>query len=83
MIRLRLPVGFSMARIERTVMTVCLLLCCFAVPLAADVDASGSKSKDQMTQASLPMDTIELTSKNFDVSILDGNVWLIEFYAPW
>lgn len=26
---------------------------------------------------------LELTSKNFDISINDGNIWLIEFYAPW
>lgn len=26
---------------------------------------------------------IQLTSKNFDKSLSDGNVWLIEFYAPW
>ena len=26
---------------------------------------------------------IQLTSKNFDHSLSDGNVWLIEFYAPW
>ncbi len=24
-----------------------------------------------------------LTSKSFDRSVRDGNVWLIEFYAPW
>ena len=26
---------------------------------------------------------IVLTSRNFDSSISDGNVWLIEFYASW
>lgn len=26
---------------------------------------------------------IELTSNDFDQSISDGNIWLIEFYAPW
>ncbi|KAL3770184.1 hypothetical protein ACHAW5_009279 [Stephanodiscus triporus] len=26
---------------------------------------------------------IPLTAKNFDSSLRDGNVWLIEFYAPW
>jgi len=25
----------------------------------------------------------QLNSRNFDSSISDGNVWLIEFYAPW
>lgn len=24
-----------------------------------------------------------LNSKNFDSSLRDGNLWLIEFYAPW
>ena len=26
---------------------------------------------------------ITLDTKNFDSSISDGKVWLIEFYAPW
>jgi hypothetical protein len=26
---------------------------------------------------------IALNSKNFDSSLRDGKVWLIEFYAPW
>jgi len=26
---------------------------------------------------------ITLNAKNFDSSLSDGNVWLIEFYAPW
>jgi len=26
---------------------------------------------------------ITLDTKNFDSSIADGKVWLIEFYAPW
>ena len=26
---------------------------------------------------------IQLTAKNFDKSLNDGNAWLIEFYAPW
>ena len=26
---------------------------------------------------------IKLNAKNFDSSLSDGNVWLIEFYAPW
>lgn len=26
---------------------------------------------------------IKLTAKNFDKKLSDGNVWLIEFYAPW
>ncbi|CAG9460691.1 unnamed protein product [Pedinophyceae sp. YPF-701] len=26
---------------------------------------------------------IELSSKNFDASVSDGNVWFIKFYAPW
>lgn len=26
---------------------------------------------------------IQLTSRNFDESLSDGNIWLIEFYAPW
>ncbi len=26
---------------------------------------------------------IQLTAKNFDKSLSDGNAWLIEFYAPW
>ncbi|KAL7445251.1 hypothetical protein ACHAXM_011931 [Skeletonema potamos] len=26
---------------------------------------------------------IQLTAKNFDKNLSDGNVWLIEFYAPW
>lgn len=25
----------------------------------------------------------ELTSQNFDLSVSDGNVWLVEFYTPW
>ena len=27
--------------------------------------------------------SIQLTSRNFDSSISDGNVWLVEFYASW
>ena len=26
---------------------------------------------------------ITLNAKNFDSSLRDGKVWLIEFYAPW
>mmetsp|Transcript_18113 Transcript_18113/g.27623 ORF Transcript_18113/g.27623 Transcript_18113/m.27623 type:complete len:214 (-) Transcript_18113:259-900(-) len=26
---------------------------------------------------------VELTTRTFDSSIRDGNVWLVEFYAPW
>ena len=26
---------------------------------------------------------INLNSKTFDSSLRDGNVWLVEFYAPW
>lgn len=26
---------------------------------------------------------ITLTSRNFDSSISDGNVWLIQFHSPW
>lgn len=30
-----------------------------------------------------PKGVIKLDSRNFDSSIRDGNVWLVEFYAPW
>lgn len=30
-----------------------------------------------------PTGVIKLDARNFDSSIRDGNVWLVEFYAPW
>ena len=42
-----------------------------------DKDTASSKVKSEIKSV------VELTSKNFDSYISDGNVWLIEFYAPW
>eukprot|EP00566_Odontella_aurita_P022066 CAMPEP_0113573708 /NCGR_PEP_ID=MMETSP0015_2-20120614/26763_1 /TAXON_ID=2838 /ORGANISM="Odontella" /LENGTH=236 /DNA_ID=CAMNT_0000476807 /DNA_START=107 /DNA_END=817 /DNA_ORIENTATION=- /assembly_acc=CAM_ASM_000160 len=30
-----------------------------------------------------PAKVIELNARNFDLSMKDGSVWLVEFYAPW
>jgi thiol-disulfide isomerase/thioredoxin len=30
-----------------------------------------------------PLAVVVLTSRNFDSMVGDGNVWLVEFYAPW
>ena len=46
-----------------------------------------SKTQDQggidISKNKADNGVIELTSRNFDSYIADGNVWLVEFYAPW
>lgn len=46
-------------------------------PSAPKEDPSNSSSK-QAVQG-----VITLNSRNFESSISDGNVWLVEFYSPW
>ena len=41
------------------------------------------KPQQQLKQGEPQQLVISLTSKSFDRSVRDGNVWLIEFYAPW
>jgi protein disulfide-isomerase-like protein len=38
---------------------------------------------EKKPENSQDISVVLLTSRNFDTSIRDGNVWLIEFYAPW
>lgn len=45
-------------------------------PLSANI---GTPATDDKTKTKV----IDLTSRNFDSSISDGNTWLIEFYSPW
>ena len=41
------------------------------------------QQQPQPTTTTTPRGVITLNSKNFDSSLRDGNLWLIEFYAPW
>uniref|UniRef100_A0A7S2A7M5 Thioredoxin domain-containing protein n=1 Tax=Trieres chinensis TaxID=1514140 RepID=A0A7S2A7M5_TRICV len=44
---------------------------------------SSSSSSSPGSGNRSPKGVIELTAMNFDSSVRDGNVWLVEFYAPW
>jgi protein disulfide-isomerase-like protein len=52
---------------------------------AAAADASSSAAAAAAAAAPEPEKNgaINLTKRNFDSSIGDGSVWLIEFYSPW
>jgi len=50
----------------------------FVVASATDGVKSSSSSPSGSTKG-----LITLNAKNFDSSLRDGKVWLIEFYAPW
>lgn len=43
-------------------------------------DGDGS---DAISDYTLSLSVIDLTSQNFATTVNDGNVWLIEFYTPW
>jgi len=47
-------------------------------PSAPKEDPSNSSASKQTVQG-----VITLNSRNFEASISDGNVWLVEFYSPW
>ena len=49
-----------------------------AVEAAAAAGGAGTTNEAPPT-----MGVITLNSNNFDSSLRDGNIWLIEFYAPW
>lgn len=50
-----------------------------SVASAADADVK----VDAYAKKPKPKGVITLHSKNFDSSLREGNVWLVEFYAPW
>jgi len=63
----------------------------FAILLLVDIVFRGNNAGSGVTSF-VAADTtpkpkakgvITLNSKNFDSSLRDGNVWLVEFYAPW
>lgn len=39
--------------------------------------------EDGAAASQMPKRVVELTTLDFDLSIRDGNVWLVEFYASW
>jgi protein disulfide-isomerase-like protein len=43
----------------------------------------GAAVEKHETPKSLGLDVVELNSRNFDLSVRDGNVWLVEFMTPW
>ena len=47
------------------------------------VTTSTSSSEDDHDADAGSNGVITLTSRNFDSSIKDGSVWLIEFHSPW
>jgi len=49
----------------------------------ASAASSASGSSSTAARVANPKGVITLTAKNFDSSLKDGKVWLIEFYAPW
>eukprot|EP00580_Thalassiosira_gravida_P016561 CAMPEP_0201661216 /NCGR_PEP_ID=MMETSP0494-20130426/3638_1 /ASSEMBLY_ACC=CAM_ASM_000839 /TAXON_ID=420259 /ORGANISM="Thalassiosira gravida, Strain GMp14c1" /LENGTH=312 /DNA_ID=CAMNT_0048139265 /DNA_START=203 /DNA_END=1141 /DNA_ORIENTATION=- len=53
----------------------------------ASASARGVTPSSSSSSSSSPAGTtkglITLNAKNFDLSLRDGKVWLIEFYAPW
>lgn len=55
---------------------------------AAAARAQQAKKQQQQPQqrklkAQKVMGVVDLQASNFDASVRDGSVWLIEFYAPW
>lgn len=47
------------------------------------VSAADAGTTTTTTTQKKKQGVISLTARNFDSSLRDGNVWLIEFYAPW
>ena len=45
--------------------------------------AEESSSDDEVDLSGSVNGVVILTSTNFEKHIGDGNVWLVEFYAPW
>jgi len=64
-----------------------LLLSLLLSTAAFAADASSSAAAAAVAAAAAPEPekngAINLTKRNFDSSISDGSVWLIEFYSPW
>jgi len=58
-----------------------VLGCCYAenAKLESRSEASNSPPPESKSTNNL----FQLDSRNFDSSISDGSVWLVEFYAPW
>lgn len=67
------------------------LLAFFVLAVLQGTNASGADASDTKVATSSSEDdndagsngVITLTSRNFDSSIKDGSVWLIEFHSPW
>lgn len=54
-----------------------------AVVSAADPKSGTTRNPTTTTNKKTNKGVIKLDSRNFDSSLKDGKVWLIEFYAPW
>lgn len=50
---------------------------------APEVATSSNTDTDNADTEPGSEGVITLTSRNFDSSISDGNVWLIQFHSPW
>jgi len=55
----------------------------FTTVFLAVIAGSYASSGESNTDDTISKGVIKLNTRNFDSSIRDGNVWLVEFYAPW
>jgi len=53
------------------------ILALFQTAKASEASAHSSGEEPEV------QGVIQLNARNFDSSIKDGSVWLIEFYSPW
>jgi thiol-disulfide isomerase/thioredoxin len=58
-----------MLSFRRIALFVCVLL-----PLLTEYEAASGTSASKV---------VTLTSRDFDATIKNGEVWFVEFYAPW
>ena len=70
--------------LQRTPFAMILLLLTYLVSNNHGTTTSSSLSFAMAaTSENTKGGVITLNAKNFDSSLRDGKVWLIEFYAPW